>query len=80
MRCEFEFGDNGRPIGEANVDFATHAEAVEAMKKHRAHMGKFLYLVQSFPVSPRRCHFSVNFKISGKLNPKWKKCRYEKKL
>lgn len=38
VRCEFEFGDNGRPTGEANVDFATHQEAVEAMKKHKSNM------------------------------------------
>uniref|UniRef100_A0A0B7ASE6 RRM domain-containing protein n=1 Tax=Arion vulgaris TaxID=1028688 RepID=A0A0B7ASE6_9EUPU len=38
IRCEFEFGDNGRPTGEANVDFATHQEAVEAMKKHKCNM------------------------------------------
>ncbi|KAH9495429.1 Heteroproteinous nuclear ribonucleoprotein H [Bulinus truncatus] len=38
VRCEFEFGDNGRPTGEANVDFATHQEAVEAMKKHKCNM------------------------------------------
>ncbi|CAG5131904.1 unnamed protein product [Candidula unifasciata] len=38
VRCEFEFGDNGRPTGEANVDFATHQEALEAMKKHKCNM------------------------------------------
>uniref|UniRef100_A0A0B7AU52 RRM domain-containing protein n=1 Tax=Arion vulgaris TaxID=1028688 RepID=A0A0B7AU52_9EUPU len=38
VRCEFEFGDNGRPTGEANVDFATHQEALEAMKKHKTNM------------------------------------------
>lgn len=40
VRCEFEFGENGRPTGEANVDFATHQEALEAMKKHRKNMRK----------------------------------------
>lgn len=38
VRCEFEYGDNGRATGEANVDFATHGEAVEAMKKHKSNM------------------------------------------
>ncbi|XP_055876218.1 heterogeneous nuclear ribonucleoprotein F-like isoform X2 [Biomphalaria glabrata] len=38
VRCEFEFGGNGRPTGEANVDFATHQEAVEAMQKHKTNM------------------------------------------
>lgn len=38
VRCEFDYGDNGRPSGEANVDFATHQEAVEAMQKHKCNM------------------------------------------
>lgn len=38
VRCEFEFGHNGRPTGEANVDFGSHQEAVEAMKKHKCNM------------------------------------------
>jgi len=38
VRCEFEYNDNGRATGEANVDFATHQEAVEAMKKHKSNM------------------------------------------
>ena len=40
VRCEFDYGDNGRPSGEANVDFATHQEAVEAMQKHKCNMRK----------------------------------------
>ncbi|KAK7113546.1 heterogeneous nuclear ribonucleoprotein F-like [Littorina saxatilis] len=38
VRVEFEYGQDGRRTGEANVDFATHQEAMEAMKKHRANM------------------------------------------
>ena len=38
VKCEFEYGPNGRPTGEANVDFATHQDAVEAMKKHKTNM------------------------------------------
>ena len=38
VRVEFEYGGDGRRTGEANVDFATHQEAMEAMKKHRANM------------------------------------------
>ncbi|PVD38869.1 hypothetical protein C0Q70_01494 [Pomacea canaliculata] len=38
VRVSFEFGPNGRLTGEANVDFATHQEALEAMKKHRSNM------------------------------------------
>ena len=43
MRVEFEFNPmDGRPTGEANVDFSTHQEAVEAMKKHKTNMRKFI--------------------------------------
>lgn len=38
VRVEFEYGSDGRRTGEANVDFATHQEALEAMKKHRSNM------------------------------------------
>ncbi|XP_076439857.1 heterogeneous nuclear ribonucleoprotein F-like [Babylonia areolata] len=38
VRVNFEMGDTGRPSGEANVDFATHQEALEAMKKHKSNM------------------------------------------
>ena len=41
VRIEFEFNPmDGRPTGEANVDFSTHQEAVEAMKKHKTNMRK----------------------------------------
>lgn len=43
VRCEFEFGHQGRPTGEANVDFATHQEALEAMKKHRTNMRRLKF-------------------------------------
>ena len=43
VRVEFEFNPmDGRPTGEANVDFSTHQEAVEAMKKHKTNMRKSL--------------------------------------
>ena len=38
VSVEVEYGPNGRPTGEANVDFATHQEAVEAMKNHKKNM------------------------------------------
>lgn len=41
MKVEFEYAPNGRPTGEANVDFGSHQEAVEAMKKHKSNMRKW---------------------------------------
>ncbi|XP_062604222.1 heterogeneous nuclear ribonucleoprotein H3-like [Saccostrea cucullata] len=38
VRVEFEFAPNGRPTGEANVDFKTHSDAVEAMSRHKKNM------------------------------------------
>lgn len=38
VSVEFEYGPNGRPTGEANVDFKTHQQAVEAMKNHKKNM------------------------------------------
>ncbi|XP_060063350.1 heterogeneous nuclear ribonucleoprotein H2-like [Ylistrum balloti] len=38
ISIEFEFSANGRPTGEANVDFADHQEAVDAMKNHKKNM------------------------------------------
>jgi len=35
-----EYNDDGRPSGEADVDFATHSDAQQAMHKHKALMGQ----------------------------------------
>ena len=35
---------NGRPKGEADVDFATHDAATAAMSKHKQNMGMLTYL------------------------------------
>ena len=40
-----EYNDDGRPSGEADVDFATHIEAQQGMKKHKAMMGQYWWLV-----------------------------------
>ncbi|BFZ17813.1 hypothetical protein BsWGS_20852 [Bradybaena similaris] len=54
VRCEFEFGHQGRPTGEANVDFATHQEALEAMKKHRTNMQhRYIELFLNSEQNPR---------------------------
>lgn len=44
VKVEFEFNNQGRPTGEANVDFSTHQEAKEAMKKHKANMRMYMSL------------------------------------
>ena len=36
-----EYGQDGRPSGEADVDFSTHTEAEQAMQKHKAMMGQY---------------------------------------
>ena len=35
---------NGRPKGEADVDFATHDAATAAMAKHKQNMGRYMFL------------------------------------
>jgi len=40
-----EYNDDGRPSGEADVDFTTHVEAEQAMQKHKAMMGQCLYCI-----------------------------------
>jgi RNA recognition motif-containing protein len=42
VNVNIQFNKDGRPSGDADVDFATHEEAVEAMKKHKATMRMFL--------------------------------------
>ncbi|KAK7502353.1 hypothetical protein BaRGS_00006306 [Batillaria attramentaria] len=54
VRVEFDYGPDGRRTGEANVDFATHQEALEAMKKHRANMQhRYIELFLNSTPSPR---------------------------
>jgi hypothetical protein len=37
-----QYNEEGRPSGEADVDFSTHHDAEFAMKKHKGLMGKCL--------------------------------------
>ncbi|BFZ11938.1 hypothetical protein BsWGS_14977 [Bradybaena similaris] len=54
VQCTFEFGYKGRPTGEANVDFATHQEAIGAMKKHRTNMQhRYILLFLNSEQNPR---------------------------
>ncbi|XP_059803269.1 heterogeneous nuclear ribonucleoprotein H3 isoform X1 [Hypanus sabinus] len=38
LRIHLEYGNDGRATGEADVEFATHEDAVAAMSKDKAHM------------------------------------------
>lgn len=40
MRVHIEIGPDGRVTGEADVEFATHEDAVAAMSKDKANMRK----------------------------------------
>ena len=40
MRVHVEVGHDGRVTGEADVEFATHEDAVAAMSKDKANMRK----------------------------------------
>lgn len=40
MRVHLEIGPDGRVTGEADVEFATHEDAVAAMSKDKANMRK----------------------------------------
>lgn len=42
MRVHIEIGPDGRVTGEADVEFATHEDAVAAMSKDKANMREFL--------------------------------------
>lgn len=41
VRVHIEIGADGRVTGEADVEFATHEDAVAAMSKDKANMRKF---------------------------------------
>lgn len=50
MRVHIEIGPDGRVTGEADVEFATHEDAVAAMSKDKANMREFV--MDHFKITP----------------------------
>jgi len=42
VNINLQYNKDGRPSGDADVDFATHEEAVEAMKRHKSLIRMFI--------------------------------------
>lgn len=83
MRVHIEIGPDGRVTGEADVEFATHEDAVAAMSKDKANMRKlhfvFLNRVCSAPamtISTNAVSLTPSFRapLCGaifELNSRW---------
>lgn len=54
-----DVGPNGKSTGEADVEFATHEDAVSAMSKDKNHM-RMCFLFLSYPQCP---DFHINIAV-----------------
>lgn len=65
MRVHIEIGPDGRVTGEADVEFATHEDAVAAMSKDKANMREFkVCLKVPVPLPPYMLMFMVCLSVS----------------
>lgn len=55
VRVHVEIGPDGRVTGEADVEFATHEDAVAAMSKDKANMRKYRKLFFFFSIVCKFC-------------------------
>lgn len=67
MRVHIEIGPDGRVTGEADVEFATHEDAVAAMSKDKANMREFA--INDFTTSTQILYmFEMMFMVSLSLS------------
>lgn len=57
VRVHIEIGPDGRVTGEADVEFATHEDAVAAMSKDKANMRKLYFVFLNMHVLPQQWLF-----------------------
>lgn len=55
------YNDDGRPSGEADVEFAAHSDAVQAMRKNNALMGKIDSFSCIITLSSSTFHYIVEY-------------------
>lgn len=67
MRVHIEIGPDGRVTGEADVEFATHEDAVAAMSKDKANMRKLHFVFLIVHVLPQ--HWLLVLMVSPSLHP-----------